>query len=103
MGGGKGSKIVLDRIRSKDLAPTRRAERIHFVSRAGESAALAGAPKTPDRIEGGIPPASGPFLVLGAPGVDKIHQDGLKAEFLDVGEACNGTGRVIIVLRGGTI
>ena len=104
MYGGQGGRVVLDRGGGEDLTPAGRVERVHFVGRAGEGADLAGTPEAPERSEGGCPPAGGPFLlVLGGLGMDKIHGDGLNAEFLDIGEAGDGAGGVVVVRGAGVV
>ena len=100
MNGGEGSKVIFYGRGSEDLPPARGVKHIHFVGRAGESAGLAGAPEAPDRVEGGVLPACGPFLVLGAFGIREVHGDSLDTERLDVGEAGDRTGCVLVVLRG---
>ncbi len=100
--GGEGGRIVLDRCGGEDLAPAGGVERVHFVGRAGQGADLAGAPEVPERSEGGGPPAGGPFLpVLGGLGIDEIYGDGLDTEFLDIGEAGDGAGGVVVVRGAG--
>lgn len=104
MRGGEGGRVVLDRRGGKDLAPAGGVEHVHFVGRASEGADLAGAPETPERSKGGGAPPGRPFLlVLGGFGVDKIHGDGLDAEFRDVGEAGNGPGGEFVVRGAGIV
>ena len=94
----ESGRVVLNSRGGEDLAPAGRVERVHFIGCAGQGADLAGAPEAPERSEGGVPPAGGPFLsVLGGLGVNEVHGDGLDAEFLDIGEAGNGAGGVAIV------
>lgn len=102
MRGGEGCRIVLDSRGGEGLTPAGGIERVHFVGRAGQGSDPAGAPEAPERSEGGCPPADGPFLlVLGGLCMNKIHGDGLNAEFLDVGEAGYGTRGVVVVRATG--
>lgn len=102
MCGGEGGGIVLDSCGGEDLASAGRVQHVHFVGGAGQSADFASPPEAPERSERGCPPADGPFvLVLGGFGMDKIHCDGLNAKFLDIGEAGDGAGGVIVVRGAG--
>ncbi len=98
MRSGEGGWVVLNSRGGEDLAPPGRVECVHFVSRAGQGADLAGTPETPETPEGGGPPAGGPFLlVLGSLGIYKIHGNGLDPEFLDIGETGYWAGSVVVV------
>ena len=99
---GDGRRVVLDSRGGENLAPPRRIERVHFVGRTGQGTDLTGAPEAPERSKGEGPPAGRPlFFVLRGLGIDEIHGDGLDAEFLDIGEASDGAGRVIVVCGAG--
>lgn len=56
----------------------------------------------PERSEGGGPPAGGPFLpFLGGLGIDEIHGNGLDTESLNIGEAGDGAGGVLVERSAG--
>ena len=98
MSGGESSRIVLNSRCGEDLASARTVERFHFVGRAGQSADLTGTPEAPKRSEGGGSPADGPFsIALGGLGIDKIYSNGLNPELLNIGEAGDRAGDVVIV------
>ena len=92
--------VVSDGRGGEELAPARGVQHVHFVGRAGERAGLAGAPEAPDGVEGRSFPACGPCIVFWAFRVSEVYGDELDAERLDVGEAGDGTGGVVVVLRG---
>ena len=98
MRASKSGRVVLDSRGGEDLAPTRGVERVHFVGRAGQGADLAGTPEAPERWEGGGSPTGGPFLlVLRGLSINEIYGDSLDIKFLDVREAGDGAGGVVVV------
>lgn len=98
MRGSEGGPVILDCGSSEDLAPAGGVEHVHLVGRACEGADLAGALKMPEQSKGGSSPPGRPFLlVLGGFGIDKIHEDGLYAEFRGEEEAGNGAGGKFVV------
>lgn len=99
--GGESSRVVSDSRGGEDLAPAGGVKHVHLVGRAGERAGFAGAPEAPDGVEGRGFPACGPVLVLWAFSIGQVHGDKLDTERLDVGEAGDRTGSVLVVLRGG--
>ena len=93
-----GRQIVLDSCSSKYLAPAGWIERIGLVDRAGQCSYFAGAPEAPQKSEARVPPANGPLsFILEGRRVCKIDGNDLNPKFLDIREAHQWPGSIVVV------